>query len=97
MIFEINTIRSSGTRGGDFEAAFAEAAALLRTVQGCRSARLLRCVEQPGRYQIEIGWDRLEDHVDHYPATEQAAKVRARLLPLIESADMAHYEMIAAG
>ena len=94
MIFEINNLRVRADDADAFEAAFRRAAPLLLSVAGCRSARLLRCVEQPGRYQIEIGWDRLEDHCDHYPHTAQAEKVRALLLPMIGSADLAHFEIV---
>ena len=97
MIFEINHLRVRPGQAGAFEAAFPKAAARLRSVAGCRSARLLRCLEQPGRYQIEVGWERIEDHRDHYPTTDQAREVRALLLPLIESADLAHFEPAPEG
>ena len=92
MVFEINNVRVRPGQTVEFEMAFPQAAALLLTVPGCRSARLLRCLDQPGRYQIEVVWDRIEDHLDHYPATDQAGEVRALLRPLIESADLAHFE-----
>jgi heme-degrading monooxygenase HmoA len=95
MIVEINMVQVSTERTVEFETAFAEAAELLLEVAGCRSAQLFRCVERPGRYQIQLGWERLADHVDHYPATAQAAGVRKLLMPLIDSADMAHFEPVA--
>ena len=97
MIFEINHLRVAPDRAAAFEAAFAQASPRLLSVSGCRSARLLRCIEQTGRYLIEVGWERLEDHRDHYPMTDQAREVRALLLPLIESADLAHFEPVAEG
>lgn len=97
MIFEINSVRVAPERAAEFEAAFVRARQLLLEVPGCQSARLLKCFEQPGRYQVQIGWDRIEDHRDHYPQTGQAVRVRALLLPLIESADMAHYEVLETG
>ena len=92
MVFEINNVRVRSGRTAELETVFPQATALLLTVPGCRSARLLRCLDQPGRYQIEVVWDRIEDHLDHYPATDQAGEVRALLRPLIESADLAHFE-----
>lgn len=92
MILEINTI---DVRSGDeaaFETAFAQCVPLLLRVKGCRAAGLLRCIEQPGRYQVQVEWERLTDHVDHYPSTPEAAEVRALLRPLIARAEPAHFE-----
>ena len=97
MIFEINSVRVAPERAAEFEAAFAQARELLLEVPGCRSARLLKCLEQPERYQVQIGWERIEDHRNHYPQTGQAPRVRAMIMPLIESADMAHYEVLETG
>lgn len=97
MIEEINSIRVATERAAAFEAAFEQAATLLTQVSGCRAARLFRCLEHPGRYQIRLEWARLEDHVDHYPTTAQAAEVRALLVPLIECADIAHFEPVGLG
>src|SRR3954471_10081324 len=77
MIFEINEVEIAVCPPGAFERAFAEAVPLLLAVRGCRSAALFRCIERPEVFQIRIGWDRLEDHVGHYPMTEEAAQIRA--------------------
>jgi len=97
MVFEINMVTVAPGQAARFEAAFAEAAPLLRGIAGCRSAALLRCVERPGHYQVRVGWDRIEDHVDHYPNTPEAAEVRALLRPLIESSEAAHFLALGPG
>jgi heme-degrading monooxygenase HmoA len=94
MIFEVNEVEIAIGRAGVFERAFAEAAPLLLAVRGCRSAALFRCIERPDVYQIRIGWERLNDHVDHYPGTEEAAQVRALLRPLIAASRAAHFEEV---
>lgn len=94
MIFEINEVEIARGEAEAFERAFAAAAPLLLQVRGCRSAALLRCIEQPGTYQVRVGWERIEDHVDHYPKTDQAQAVRSLLLPLIRRARGAHFEEV---
>lgn len=94
MIWEINIIDVHSGKGAAFEAAFTEAAPLLRRVRGCRSAEMLRCIEQPGRYLVQVEWATLADHRDHYPTTPEAAEIRALLLPLIARAEPAHFDQI---
>jgi heme-degrading monooxygenase HmoA len=46
----------------DFEAAFARAQALIASMSGFESLRLLRCIERPNRYLLLVEWARIEDH-----------------------------------
>ena len=46
----------------NFEAAFAEAKAIIASMPGFESLQLLRCVERPNRYLLLVEWTRLEDH-----------------------------------
>jgi heme-degrading monooxygenase HmoA len=94
MVFEINEVEIAPDRAEAFEQAFAEAAPLLLQVRGCRSTELFRCIEQPGTYQVRVGWERIEDHVELYPEAEEAQRVRALLLPLIRHARDAHFEEV---
>ncbi len=94
MVWEINNIDVQHGKAREFEAAFARAAPLLLQVRGCRSAELLRCMETPGRYQVQVEWTTLSDHRDHYPTTAQASEIRALLLPLITAASPAHFERV---
>lgn len=94
MVLEINSI---DVRAGDeaaFEAAFTLCVPLLLRVQGCRAAALLRCIEVPGRYQVQVEWAQLSDHVDHYPSTPEAAEVRNLLRPMIAQAAPAHFQIV---
>ncbi|HEX4737316.1 MAG TPA: antibiotic biosynthesis monooxygenase [Allosphingosinicella sp.] len=94
MVFEINEVEIAADEGEAFERAFAEAAPLLLQVRGCGSASLFRCIERPGTYQVRVGWERIEDHVEDYPTTEEADRIRALLLPLIRRARGAHFEEV---
>jgi|SRR5690606_16964782 len=95
MVLEINSVDIHPGREAAFEQAFAQCIPLLLRVEGCRTATLLRCVEHPGRYIVQVEWNRLSDHVDGYPATAEAAEIRSLLRPLIARAEPMHFE--AAG
>lgn len=62
-IAEIEVI--SGTETA-FEAAVAEAAVYFRTARGCRSFVLNRVIENPQSYYLIVGWDNIDDHVEHF-------------------------------
>ncbi|MGE0586777.1 MAG: antibiotic biosynthesis monooxygenase [Flavobacteriaceae bacterium] len=95
MIIESNDVCVVTGDETRFESSFTQVASLLLRVPGCKSAELLRCVEEPGRYQVRICWARLEDHVDIYPKTSEALQIRALLAPLIASARGGHFEIVA--
>lgn len=94
MIFEINEVEVTAGEAEAFECAFARAAELLLQVSGCRSASLLRCVEQPNAYHVQVQWERIEDHLETYPATAQASQIRDLLRPFIARAKPAHFAEI---
>ncbi len=62
-----------------YEAAFAEARPLIAASAGCRSVRLERCLETPGRYLLLVEWERLEDHTEGFRGSESFGEWR-RLL-----------------
>lgn len=45
-----------------FEAALVTALPIIRSMSGCVSASVSRCIEHPGRYLLLVEWERLEDH-----------------------------------
>ncbi|MGH9088772.1 MAG: antibiotic biosynthesis monooxygenase family protein [Acidimicrobiales bacterium] len=53
-------------REAEFEAAFDEAVPLLAASEGCRTVRLSRCVEEPGRYLLLVEWDSVEAHAEGF-------------------------------
>jgi heme-degrading monooxygenase HmoA len=80
-----------------FEAAFAQAEAIIASMPGFRSLRLGRCVEQPSRYLLLVEWERLEDHTEGFRGSEEFQRWRALLhhfydpFPTVE-----HYEPFVA-
>ncbi len=79
----------------DFEAAFAEAKALIAASAGFRSLKLLKCHEQQGRYLLLVEWDSLADHMEGFRGSPAFEKWRAALhhfyepFPLVE-----HFEVL---
>lgn len=70
MVVEHAYITVIRGRESEFEEAFAKAEPILAAAQGCRSAALHRDVEHPGAYLLRVSWERLEDHLQHFPASE---------------------------
>jgi heme-degrading monooxygenase HmoA len=91
MIIELNSITIGPDQNSAFEAAFETAKNLLLRVRGCEQVRLLRCLERPAQYQVQVVWQQLKDHEDHYPQTAEATEIRALLRPFIQQAQPGHF------
>lgn len=63
MILEHVPLEVVPGREAEFEDAFGQASTIIASMQGFRSLRLSRCVEEPHRYLLLVEWDRLEDHM----------------------------------
>jgi len=50
----------------EFEAAFSQARAIIASMPGFESLRLLRCLEMLHRYLLLVEWERLEDHTEGF-------------------------------
>ncbi len=66
MILEHAVLDVRTDQHENFEAAFAAARPLIIAAAGCRSVRLERCIESPGRYLLLVEWERLEDHTQGF-------------------------------
>jgi heme-degrading monooxygenase HmoA len=53
-------------REAEFEAAFADAKAIIAAMPGFESLLLHRCIERPNRYLLLVSWERLEDHTEGF-------------------------------
>jgi heme-degrading monooxygenase HmoA len=78
-----------------FEAAFAQARAIISAMPGFQSLQLSRCLERPSRYLLLVEWDRLEDHTEGFRGSPEYGTWRSLLhhfydpFPTVE-----HYEPI---
>ena len=74
----------------------------LRTVmsraEGLQGWSLRRCVEVPGRYQVQIRWASIEHHLRGYRDGPLAPEFRALVTPFfVQAPEMLHYEVLADG
>jgi 2-hydroxychromene-2-carboxylate isomerase/heme-degrading monooxygenase HmoA len=78
-----------------FEAAFAEARAIIAASEGCLSYELRRCVEKSDRYLLLVRWRSLEDHTQGFRGSAAYQEWRRLLhhfydpFPMVE-----HYEAL---
>ena len=79
MILEHAPLDVRPGREADFEAAFAEARAIIAAAPGFRSLRLARCIEQPTRYLLLVEWERLEDHTGGFRGSASYERWRTLL------------------
>ena len=80
-----------------FESAFAEAQAIIASMPGYRWHRLERCIEQPNRYLLLVGWDDLAAHVDGFRGSPEYQRWKALLHHFYAPfPTVLHFESVAA-
>ena len=62
MILEIAPLRIRPGQAAAFEAAFAEAQAIIGSMRGYVSHELQRCIERADHYVLLVRWQTLADH-----------------------------------
>lgn len=77
MIFEIATIDVEEGKENDFEKGVVDALPIFRRARGCQSIRLERVIETPSRYRLVVGWDTVENHVNHFRSSKDFQAWRA--------------------
>jgi heme-degrading monooxygenase HmoA len=97
MVLEQFIVRIHAGREAEFEVAMEHA---LRTVMsrspGVQGWSLRRCVETPDRYQVQIQWNTLDDHMVTYRQGDVAPAFRAIVMPFFaEPSQMMHFEELA--
>lgn len=63
MIMEIAHITIDPANAAEFEAAVAEAAAVLRQAEGCHGMALERVIEDPAQYRLRVQWETVDNHM----------------------------------
>ena len=95
MILEMAVLNVRPGESPTFEAAFAEAKAIISASPGFDHLELQRCLETPDRYVLLVGWDRLEDHTEGFRGSPEFERWREMLhhfydpFPTVE-----HYESV---
>jgi len=95
MILELAILDVRAGECPAFETAFAEAKEIISAMPGFDHLELERCLEDPNRYVLIVGWDRLEDHTEGFRTSEAYQRWRDLLhhfydpFPTVE-----HYEPV---
>ena len=74
MIYEYAYLYITAGREEEFEKSLVAAAPILESAPGCLSVDLHRDAETRGSYLLRVGWASLEDHLERFPASEQAPR-----------------------
>ncbi|MDF2660820.1 MAG: antibiotic biosynthesis monooxygenase [Paenibacillus sp.] len=71
MILESAMLQVKPGEAERFEAAFAEASAIISSMPGYRSHELHACIEEERKYLLLVRWDTLEDHTIGFRGSEK--------------------------
>lgn len=66
MVLEVAVLDVKPGLGAAYEAAFAEAQAIIAASPGYQRHELRRCLEKADRYLLLVWWDSLESHVEGF-------------------------------
>ncbi len=80
MIWEVASIAVKAGMEQDFEQGVARAVPLFQRARGCKTMKLQRSVEEPNGYRLIVGWETLEDHMEHFRNSDDFGEWR-RLVP----------------
>lgn len=95
MVTEIARFRAQPGKGDALADGLARGLQIIKTAEGCLSARLCRCIEDDQAYIYEIQWETLAHHVDTFRNGPLFAQYRSHINGLfIEPVDVNHYETI---
>ncbi|WP_326568933.1 antibiotic biosynthesis monooxygenase [Amycolatopsis rhabdoformis] len=93
MVVEQAYLRIAGGRESDFEEAFRAARPLLAQARGCTSVELFRDAENPSTYLLRVGWERLEDHLVGFPASDAGKQFAEQVAGFFAGApEVRHFE-----
>ena len=83
MITELALLRLLPGSAPAFERAFASVAPLLAGTDGCLRHRLLRTLDSPDLYLLEVVWRDLEAHTQGFEPSYVHARFMAPLVPML--------------
>ncbi len=78
-----------------FEAAFQQCMTLLARSAGCVSARMLRSIENPGRYRLLVQWQTLEHHTEKFRGTPDHKSLKEIMAPFVERSSGPEHHAVA--
>jgi quercetin dioxygenase-like cupin family protein/heme-degrading monooxygenase HmoA len=94
-LFEVATIRVKEGKGEAFERAVKETAPLFQAARGARSLTLDRSHEDPSEYRLVIGWDKIEDHIEHFRESDAFRRWRESIADVVDGTPrVAHFRNV---
>lgn len=94
MIRELARLQIEESRIEDFLEGYRQAVPLFLAARGCRSVALEQCVEDPGRFHLNVIWETLEDHTVHFRGSDGFQKWRALVGPFFTAPpDVLHFHV----
>lgn len=79
MILEVAILDVKPSLEEEFEQNFAQAQAIISSMQGYASHQLQRCIEKPNRYILLVNWQTLEDHEQGFRQSAEYQEWKALL------------------
>ena len=79
MVLEVAILDVRPGEADRFEAAFAEAQAIIAGMPGYQRHELQRCMERSSRYLLLVWWDTLESHTEGFRGSPEYARWKALL------------------
>ena len=93
MVVEYIRYVIPAARAEQFEAAYREAATVLRADEHCLRYEVARGVEEPEHYTVRIEWDSIEGHENGFRASPGFRTFFAAVKPFFDQiAEMKHYQ-----
>lgn len=84
MILEVAILDIIPGQEKAYEAAFAQASALIAAMKGYRSHQLKRCLEKDNRYLLLVEWETLADHMEGFRQSADYQQWRKLLHPFYD-------------
>jgi len=93
MILELAEFTIPVAKQKEFEAAFVAARKVITQADGCGAVSLHRCIETPGRYQLQVQWPTVEHHMKGFRESPLFVEWRRILGPFFAAPPtVEHYE-----
>jgi len=81
MVLEVALIDVRPGEEDAFASAYAEARPLIDSSPGCRSVRMTRGIERPGRFILLVEWETLEHHTEVFRGSDRFPRWRGLVGP----------------
>jgi heme-degrading monooxygenase HmoA len=95
MILEAASLQVRPGQSSSFEAAFAQAQAIIGSMPGYRSQQLQRCLEREGHYLLLVEWDSVAAHEEGFRKSPQYQEWRKLLHHFYDPfPTVLHYEQV---